>query len=533
MLLTSAERAWARAQEAKAALEAGAAAPGAARRAAASRAARAARWASDLAAAAAAAGDARTLVECASYASWLAGASALERGEWGAARRALARARALCEKLAASGPPDARAAARAQVADLEPSVRFAGHQLEREGDGGGKESSADPADPPALAAALDALDAAAGPDANSTAATDADAASGHATFTWRGVEHAVPGERARAALAAARAAEARAAASADPATRLAAMDDAAVAFGDAKAAARAAAAAVPAGDARGAAAARGLALALAGASLERSLERSAVAAAILTAKLDAGGKPERGAGGKKGAPTPEDAVRLFTSQVKTAKLLGDVAAQAGGASGELLLDEAAARGADARARRAFWAARAFLAAGKHGLAAALFDRAAQRAGEAAEAHADTARPDAAALESLDALADACAAWRCVAVADAAAVAGRAAAEAVGGVAAISLAGGARDAASAPPTRFLADTLYDWESFASGGPANAPRLAPVPPRPEAVPVRPFVLDLAYDSVPLPAFPHRLPAPGEGAGLLGKLAGGLGGLWGGAK
>jgi hypothetical protein len=49
----------------------------------------------------------------------------------------------------------------------------------------------------------------------------------------------------------------------------------------------------------------------------------------------------------------------------------------------------------------------------------------------------------------------------------------------------------------------------------------------------VPVRPFVLDLAYDSVPLPAFPHRLPAPGEGAGLLGKLAGGLGGLWGGAK
>jgi hypothetical protein len=127
VLLTSAERAWARAQEAKAALEAGAAAPGAARRAAASRAARAARWASDLAAAAAAAGDARTLVECASYASWLAGASALERGEWGAARRALARARALCEKLAASGPPDARAAARAQVADLEPSVRFAGH----------------------------------------------------------------------------------------------------------------------------------------------------------------------------------------------------------------------------------------------------------------------------------------------------------------------------------------------------------------------------------------------------------------------
>ena len=278
--------------------------------------------------------------------------------------------------------------------------------------------------------------------------------------------------------------------------------------------------------------ARALVLAVTGAALERSLERGTVAAAALAARLDAP------AGGAAAAPTTtttkkkakpqraDDAVRAYTAHAKTAKALADVAASLGGAAGEMLLDDANAAAAAARAHRCFWAARALLATGKCD-AAALFDRAADRAAAAVDAAADCARPDTAALADLDALTDKAAAWRCVAAAQAAARAGRALRDARGGVAALGLRkrpsgeGDGNDGGA--PATYLADALDSWESFASGGPGGAPRVAPVPPRPELVPVRPLVLDLAFDAgVPCPDVSHRAAKDAAGGGSVSAAA-----------
>ena len=52
----------------------------------------------------------------------------------------------------------------------------------------------------------------------------------------------------------------------------------------------------------------------------------------------------------------------------------------------------------------------------------------------------------------------------------------------------------------------------------GGPGNAPRLAPVPPHPDLVPVRPLVLDLAFEAgVPCPDVGHRAPKGGAAGGV----------------
>ena len=231
--------------------------------------------------------------------------------------------------------------------------------------------------------------------------------------------------------------------------------------------------------ARAAADARSLALAVTGAALDAALERGRLATSLLSRALDGGEKEaatilkvkqaalaasggDGGCGGRNSSDSsssshhhfrrhhcccfrlrsaekkkkqqrrraaaaakrpakPEDAVRAFASLAKTAKQLGEVAAALGGTTGELLLDEAAALGADASARRTFWAARAFLASRRCPDAMALLDRARERAEAAAEAHEECSRPDNAAVLSLRSLAeDACPGWKAVAHAEAAA-----------------------------------------------------------------------------------------------------------------
>ena len=68
--------------------------------------------------------------------------------------------------------------------------------------------------------------------------------------------------------------------------------------------------------------------------------------------------------------------------------------------------------------------------------------------------------------------------------------------------------------------FLAGGLDEWQSFASGGPGDAPRLAPLPPRPQLVPVRPFVLDIAFDGIAPPDLGARVPKEAA-AGTFGAV------------
>ena len=619
-----------------------------------SRSAKAASWGRELAAAASAAGDSRTAVEGAAYASWLEGLAAMERAPgagkrggdgssvvdaeasaaaWSSALEALARAGELCSRLAASSagfgssekssssssntaasPADARAAARAQAADIAPLVRFCQHQLGRADAGADPErvaaaaaEGAGAASGPKVKAALEELRAGEGKDDDFDDSDDASkkerpsssSSSSSSTFSWRGSSFAVPSERARSALATAQAAlaDARKVDDDDDVARLAALDRALAAFGDAKgivrqqqqqqagggaaattgAAAAAAAASSSVDAARAAADARSLALAVTGAALDAALERGRLAASLLSRALDGGEKeaatifkvkqaalaaagttPEtaattasasddatasdaaekkrkqqrrRAAAAAKRPPKPEDAVRAYASLAKTAKQLGEVAAALGGTTGELLLDEAAALGADAAARRTFWAARAFLAARRCPDAMALLDRARERAEAAAEAHEECSCPDGAAVSSLRSLAeDACPGWRAVAHAEAAARTARgvrAAGNKVAGLKVASAAGKKQKKRGASEDGnddgddddeeedvqeqkrpFLMDRLDEWASCAPT------RIAPIPPRLEIVPVRPFVLDVAFDGVVPPDVSKRAAAGGGG-------------------
>jgi trimeric autotransporter adhesin len=591
VLLFSAERTWAQAQARKAGLGAAEAPTGAVRKGLVSRAHRAARWAADLARLAGGgegvATTPRTAVEAAAYAAWLDGVARSERGgDWGAALGALARARVLTDALARAGPADARAAARAQLVDLDPALRFAQYQLGRVGGGGSADGGAAAVEAaaekaraalaaePGLAAALAAVAAEGGGDAggdDASADASAGAATGFAVFEWRGASYPVGSERVRSTLGpaaaacakAAAAAAAAAAADASPSSastssagaRIAALDAAIAALGRAKGAARqAAASAGGAGGAGGpadAADARALALALSGAQLERALERGALVVAGLTARLDAGlaaaAAASAGGGGgrrpavKKDTPAttpplrrarPEELMRAYDGLAKAAKALGEVAASLGGSVGELLGDEAAAAAAGAAAGRAYAAGHAFLAARKPADAFALFGRAVDRADAAVDAHAECARPDAGATAALDALATAAGVWRGVAHAQAAAAEAAALGAVTGRVSGLEISadgaasGDGGQAALPPPPTFLSDgpttaSLSEWASFAP--PGGPPRLAPLPPRLEAVPVRPFVLDLAFDGVVAPDLSHRVAAGGAGGGAGGDGGG----------
>lgn len=634
LLLASAERAWSRAQEAKLALESG---PDMSKkRVLLSRSAKAASWGRELAAAASAAGDSRTTVEAAAYSSWLEGLAAMERAPgagkrggdgssvvdaaasvaaWSSALEALARAGELCSRLAASSagfggentdtvsssPADARAAARAQAAGIAPLVRFCQHQLGRASASGEEDperiaaaaaEGAGAASGPEVKAALEELrawegkDDDEGDDDDSTKKerTSSSAAAASSTFSWRGSSFAVPSERARSALASAQAAlaDARKDDDDDDVARLAALDRALAAFGDAKGIVRqqqqqaeggvttatAAPSSSSADAARAAADAHSLTLVVTGAALDAALERGRLAASLLSRALDGGEKEaatilkvkqaalvpsaaatettanpstsdaaaasekkkrqqcRRAAAAAKRPPRPEDAVRAYTSLVKTAKQLGEVAAALGGTTGELLLDEAAAVGADASARRTFWAARTFLASRRCADAMALLDRARQRAEAAAEAHEECSRPDRGAISSLRSLAeDACPGWRAVAHAEAAARTARGIRAAGAKVAGLKVAAGGGGGSGKKKRRvsggddddddgdddeeerekkrpFLMERLDEWASCAPI------RIAPIPPRLEIVPVRPFVLDVAFDGVVPPDVSRRV-------------------------
>lgn len=69
--------------------------------------------------------------------------------------------------------------------------------------------------------------------------------------------------------------------------------------------------------------------------------------------------------------------------------------------------------------------------------------------------------------------------------------------------------------------YLLDELERWEAFA-GEPGQEPRLFPVPPRLDLIPMRPFLLDAAQSFITAPSLEHRL-QPQQKAGGIASLFG----------
>ena len=66
-----------------------------------------------------------------------------------------------------------------------------------------------------------------------------------------------------------------------------------------------------------------------------------------------------------------------------------------------------------------------------------------------------------------------------------------------------------------------DDLGSWKSYA-GDESEPARLAPIPPRLQAIPVRPFLLDSALNYIEPPDLSHRIPKQ-EKKSTIGRLFG----------
>lgn len=128
----NAERAWAYSQALK---NANAEKPkGSTRAHATARLAKAVVWACELCRLAAETADAATIVEAEAYAAWMHATWLSEREkEWELALGKYARAKRLLEELCRVGDFAQQKAARALLEQIDPAVRYAKYQLEREG----------------------------------------------------------------------------------------------------------------------------------------------------------------------------------------------------------------------------------------------------------------------------------------------------------------------------------------------------------------------------------------------------------------
>ena len=214
--------------------------------------------------------------------------------------------------------------------------------------------------------------------------------------------------------------------------------------------------------------------------------------------------------------------------------MNDLAAAVGGAGGETLMDECAAKMAHYQAARCLYAAHACLATSQWAQAAALFLRAQERCIQALSKYDECVTPDATAKTHLNKLAVEAKAYAAVAAAENRAEELREASNAAEGVDAMALEGEDKSTAvgSKRPresTNFLSESMDEWEAFAGEG-VIAPRIARLPPPPGLVPIRPLVLDTALMCIEPPSVEHRAPkkqatakpVAGEG-GMVSRLFG----------
>ncbi|KAK9801994.1 hypothetical protein WJX73_007855 [Symbiochloris irregularis] len=462
-----------------------------------------------LASLASARGDARTALEAQAYAALMTGTWLLEKEtDWGTALKKFQRTQQICEQLARVGTPDQVAVTQQQLQELEPQIRYCQYQLQRRG-GLSTEGVPDSPSAAGLQARLNALAEEAGSSAEA-AADQGTAKAGVTLFTWRGSSHPVQAERIRTSLAAA--AEATHALSQIPKgsdERTGALDSQIAAYNEAKGYIRHALSTTAGGAAASDAQAdlRALNAAVTGAQLEGTLERGCLAVARAESALEQSLRACSSfeAQGVK----PQEVVRMYDGLGQACKEMKDVAAQIGGANGELLMDEASAKALQFQASRCYYAAHAYLAGGNPQAAYALFQRVGSRADTAISQHEDCARVDKEACDKLEGLKAAAQVWQCVAQADCAAEQQQHIEEAGGKVEQLSL-------EQTSSKEYLLDNLDKWQAFA-GEAGREARLFPVPPRPLYIPMRPFLLDAAQAFISPPSLDHRLRAEQKTGGI----------------
>ncbi|EFN58517.1 hypothetical protein CHLNCDRAFT_140581 [Chlorella variabilis] len=516
--LVQAERAWAYAMDLKSQLEQDMVPQK--RQHLIRRLAKAARHAADLVALAAQRCDARTQLEAEAYSLWMAGSVLLEKeSDWEGALARFLRARQLFEELAKVGSFEQQGVCKHFLDQVDPTVRYCQYQISRKG--GAAPSPAE----------LLELIGGSGTDqlqskiASLAAEAQAEKAAATSSLSWAGETYAELQSELDGAMEVEGGGEVDA--------RVSLYDRMINAYGEARQAIKSVLALGQGG--ADSAQLRGELMALdravQGLVLERTIQRNlflagdAEARFARTQRRQLSGQRQRGE--RERPARAEDVVRLYELLVANTSELNELAAHVGGAAGEMLMDDCAAKQAHYQAARCLYLAHSMLAAEKYREAAGLFGRAADRCKQAASKYEDCSKPDVAAGEQLEALAQQAAAWGAAAAAELRAGELREKEAAQDGLEGMSLGGEA--AAGRKRGRedaYLAEDLDAWESFVGPGKGQA-RICRMPPALRTVPFRPIFLDTALNYIQAPDLTHRLPAKQQqpaATGALSRLFGG---------
>lgn len=499
--------------------------------------------------------DARSNLEAEAYSAWLSGTLLLEKEtEWETALAHFIKSQQLLEELFKLGDFDQRATCRHFLDQVEPAIRFCEYQINRRG---GRAADA--------AALLNAASGTSGPAsdvlASKLASLAAEAQAQRAVSTseliWNGETLPVRDERCKIAVHAAQELQKEllaafadfTAATADSnkgndgmegiegaATEIepiiSLFDRTINAYSDARAAVRAAA---QVGHQGGTAEAireelAALGRALHALELQHTISRNLALADSAARRLDVAMKRKlKGASRKEKGERParpEDVARLYDTLVANATELNDLAAEVGGARGEVLMDECAAKTAHYQAGRCTYAAYSYLSAGQRAEAAALLERAIRRCKEAKGKYDDCAAPDEAGISHVEVLARRSIALRAIAVAEIKAAEVRRSEAAAAGVDSLELhededdqdavhAAKKAKKVSSDNNGYLADNLDTWQAFA-GARVGAARIIRMPLPPPMVPLRPIVLDTALMCIEPPSVEHRTSKKGGKGG-----------------
>jgi tetratricopeptide (TPR) repeat protein len=528
--------------------------------------------------------DHRTALEAEAYTAWMNGNYLLEKEtDWQGALTSFLKSKKLLEELSKVGTFDQQAVCRHFIDQVEPTVRYCSYQMSRKGGGGAATTTTQ--DTAALLGEVTASGNSLLSSRLSALAAEAQTQVGEAAseLEWGSEKLPVRNGRVRIALQAANDAkldleEKQKASGVNDGgdafeTEIACRDRLANAYNETATAAHGALQLGQSGPNANQVrseleaverAARGLAFQV---GIDRNVFMAKNVASQVYQNLKnqaAGGGGGGGSGGTKTSKQqqskgnskdrqgkPEDVVRLLDAALQGVAQLNELAAEIGGAAGEHLIDDCAAKQAQIKASRCLYAGHSYMSIGKYREALALFQRVKHLCKDADLKIDDCAVAPEGGKGAVNITRHKAAAFEAAAAAELRAAELREAyslGQDVGGMdldnTTTSNSNGKRKslAIAAVDGKYLEECMNDntvWESFYSGEAKEVPRFAKLPPLPAPVPVRPIFLDTALNCMHPPSLDHRASKKqkaaaaaaggdhGAGGGMVSRLFG-----WGGA-
>ena len=474
--------------------------------------------------------DTRSTVEADAYLHWIAGCLHLEKkNNWETALEKLGHAQNVLQELAKVSNYDQLVSIRYLLDKIDPAVRFCEYHLTRAGvnfttpKGGEAMNSALTTKFKELSEQSGAAMAGAGDGAEKALEE----------FQWNGETYPMTEGRCKAkvqmALALANELESRTADSSEGLDEVIQMHDRVVnAFADAQGAVRSA---LQMGSITNEQEAqlKDLGRAIKGVELEWSIKRNTMLAKVMEGRLRGFlmrpipvASLHQSKEGKEKFVRPEGLVRTYENLIVNMTTLNDLAAERGGARGEILMDICAARTEYFRACRCYFIAHKYLSDSMHAEAHGLFKRCLERCAAAAALVEESSEVDMETNSEISTLNDKARAFAAVCIAEYKSLQlaqSNAAADAIHQVSLKDQPRVQHDKTA--DGKCMANSLGTWESFAD---ASSTRISGIPSSLPYIPVRPIVLDNAIVGIEAPSLAHRvIEEPSSNTSVVSRIFG----------